>query len=310
MTIQLQRNRRMPMIDFLVDSPVETNNSLELEFVTKPDPKEDDTIYGWRTVCEMDEDGNEHWIEIPLTLEDYLHPQEGDKFMINSGHDVITGYICSALGTYIGYRTRIVDGVGSVSYGDVGIDWNIPDEAAISPDVSIIHNVRNPLEIRGIFNIAEEGTTPSLVIEVTSPSTRSADFHQKFEKYERREVPYYIIVDTMDKTSFQLVGYEMIGNGYVEMTPNEQGWLWMPPVNAWIGVQGNEVRCYDADGNYLPSHAETTEQLAETSEQLAETSEQLAETSEQLAEERARNEQLANYLRSLGIDPDNLPAGG
>ncbi|MEM7539210.1 MAG: Uma2 family endonuclease [Chloroflexota bacterium] len=337
MTIQLQRRKRMPVVDFLVDTPADapldapldnTENKRDIEFVTKPEPKDEETIYGWRDVYERDEHGNQQWVRIPLTLEDYLHPQEGDLYMHNTDHNRIAGYVENALRTHIGDRRRRTEVTGSVSYGDVGIDWNIPDEAHMSPDVTIIHNVQNPRRKRGVFNVAEEGTAPSLVVEVTSPSTRHVDFGEKFEKYERREIPYYIIIDYIehDDDSFllQLFGYEMTASRYVEMTPNEDGWLWLPPVNAWIHVEGEEVYCYDVEGNYLPDHdelsdelAETSERLAETSEQLTETtvelrqtSEQLAETSGQLAESRAQAEKFANYLRSLGIDPNNLPIDG
>ena len=90
----------------------------------------------------------------------------------------ITTLITIYVGTHIGYRTKIVDGIGSVSYRNVGIDWCLPDEAHMSPDVSIIHNVQNPRKKRDIFNVAEEDTAPSLVTEITSSTTRSADFHQ------------------------------------------------------------------------------------------------------------------------------------
>ncbi|MEM7537242.1 MAG: Uma2 family endonuclease [Chloroflexota bacterium] len=304
MTVQLQRKTRMPMVDFFVDSSAGTNeNRRDIKFVTKPDP-EDDTIYGWRDVYETDKYGNQQWVRVSLTLEDYLHPQEGDMYMQNTDHNRIAGYVENVLRRHIGDRRRRTEEAGSVSYGDVGIDWNIPDEKHLSPDVTIIHNVQNTRRKRGIFNVAEEGTAPSLVVEVTSPSTRHVDFGEKFEKYERREVPYYIIIDYIehddDTFSLQLFGYEMTSGGYVEMIPSEDGWLWLPPVNVWIDVQGDEVYCYDADGNYLPDGDELSDGWAETSERLA-------ESSEQLAEERERNEQLANYLRSLGIDPDNLP---
>jgi hypothetical protein len=36
--------------------------------------------------------------------------------------------------------------------------------------------------------------------------------------------------------------------GYVELAPNERGWLWLEPAQVWIGLEDNRVLCYNAEG--------------------------------------------------------------
>ncbi|MEM7533770.1 MAG: Uma2 family endonuclease [Chloroflexota bacterium] len=241
----------------------------------------DEIIYGWREVYETNENGETIRTLVDLTLEDYLHPQEGDMYMHGNKHDNICYDLKSTLMTYV-----VPYHHNSVAYHDVGIKWSRTSNH-LSPDISMIYDVRDPERPRGMFHVADEGTAPSLVIEVTSWSTRHTDIITKVRNYAHLGVPYYIIVDrgTRRRETLRLTGYELTPNGYVELVPNNQGWLWMAPVGLWIGIHENRVQCYDAQGNYLLNQVELTEGLAETSEQLAATSEQLAETSVALAEE-------------------------
>ena len=248
--------------------------------------------YGWRMVPEEDEHGNTHMAQVPLTLEDYLHPQIGDKHMNTQSHN----YICKYLMAVIEHYLRHIQ--GTVVYSDVGIKWDVPGVQHLAPDLSLIFNVRRTEgPPHKIFYVADEGTAPALAIEVTSPSTRDADFNNKLSLYARVGLPYYFIVDTGPRHTdappvLRLYGFELTPNGYVELRPNLYGWLWMDPVGAWIGLDSGEVRCYDAQENELPTPTGWGEALAE---ELAETSEQLAETSvaRDEAERRAEEEALA-----------------
>ena len=54
-----------------------------------PDPYR----YGWRYVNHWQEDGSLQIEQAPLTLEDVLHPQEGDFMMQNALHHHICEYL-------------------------------------------------------------------------------------------------------------------------------------------------------------------------------------------------------------------------
>ncbi|MEM7536469.1 MAG: Uma2 family endonuclease [Chloroflexota bacterium] len=291
MTVQVKprkRTRRFAPLyfDFTPDIPISTNGddapskSENIEFASE----KEENIYGWRDIYQTDEDGNEKLVRVALTLDDYLHPQEGDMHVQNRSHNRTRRYVETAM------RIHLAHIPNHAVYGDVGIDWGVSGEGYYVPDVSIFYDVYNQHLPQGIFYVAQEGTAPSVVVEVTSPTTRHVDLGDKYEAYERLGVPCLIFSDTVGTANdgsevFQLMGYDWTPNGYVPITPNEQGWLWMEPVSAWIGLHENQVRCYDVDGHYIRRPEELADALTETSEQLAETSEQLAEASEQLVEE-------------------------
>ncbi|MEM7532366.1 MAG: Uma2 family endonuclease [Chloroflexota bacterium] len=269
----------MPDQKTVPDAPTDKEQT-ELEFVTK----EEEVIYGWREVYETDANGNTTRTLVTLTLEDFLHPQEGDMHVQNRSHNKIGSYVETAMHVHL---SHIPDrGI----YGDVGIDWGVHGEGYYAPDVSVFYNVRNPNKPLGIFYVVEEGTAPSLVLEVTSPTTRHVDFGEKYEAYERLGVPCYIIVDTAgyDENGdeiFQLLGYDFTPNGFVEITPNEQGWLWMAPVSAWIGLHENQVRCYDALGNYIRRPEEEVAVRVEAEQRAEEEATARAEAERQAEEE-------------------------
>ncbi|MEM7532761.1 MAG: Uma2 family endonuclease [Chloroflexota bacterium] len=286
--------------DFDIDSTQYTNgNGYEDDFwrVHRPPADAvmdgDEAIYGWRYIVETDEHGKKQIVGVPLTLDDYLHPQEGDDHMNNRSQRAIIKYIESVLELYL----RHIQGLLILT--EVGIDWNIPGIQHYSPDISVLFNVQNPERSpQTIFKASEEGTVPSLLIEVTSPSSRHADLQDKVQRYEQLGVPYYFIVDGLRRRgnpipTLRLLGYELTSRGYVEITPNQFGWLWMAPVNAWIGLHEGDVRCYDAQGNPLPTPDNLADDLIEASDRLAETSQNLAEESVARAEAERRAEEEA-----------------
>ncbi|MDT9292868.1 MAG: hypothetical protein P5698_23410, partial [Limnospira sp. PMC 1295.21] len=110
--------------------------------------------------------------------------------------------------------------------------------------------------------------------------------------------------------------------GYQLLEANERGWLWCESLGFWLGTWSGTIdreeaiwlRFYDTEGNLvlLPEEAERqkaeqAQQLAEAERQKAEQAQQLAEAERQKAEaERQRAERLAERLRALGLDPEEL----
>ncbi len=72
----------------------------------------------------------------------------------------------------------------------IPIDWKINENTVVQPDLLIVCD-----EIKKKYL----DFTPSLIIEILSPSTAYKDRHEKFELYEQEGVPYYLIVDPQFK---------------------------------------------------------------------------------------------------------------
>jgi Uma2 family endonuclease len=153
-------------------------------------------------------------------------------------------------------------------------------------------------DLRWSYVTWQEGINPFLVVELLSPGTESEDLGQtpsqpknrppnKWQVYEKiLRIPYYAIFDRYEN-QFRL--FQIQATRYEEMTLPDQK-FWFPEINlglgrwqgSYEGVEGRWLRWYDAEGRWLPTAQERAEQ------------------------ERERADRLADRLRELGVDPDNL----
>ena len=128
---------------------------------TKTSKEKDLYRYGWREIPHTLPDGQKIYERIPLTLEDIIHPQVGDFRMQSAEHEEISTYLRALL------RERFANDPTTIVLGDVLVDWATDEMRGHGPDVAIIFNVRQK-QNWSTFREAEEGTKPSLIIEVTS----------------------------------------------------------------------------------------------------------------------------------------------
>ena len=162
----------------------------------------------------------------------------------------------------------------------------------------------------------EDGRYPDLIIELLSESTADVDRNLKKNLYQNRfHTPEYF---WFSPESLEFAGFELIGNQYQEIAVNAQGWRWSEVLGLYLGIDNSKLRYFTADGNLVPTPEEAA-QLAQQEAQLAQQEAQLAQQEAQsakarvndvelrLEEEQRRAQLLEEKLRSLGIDPDNLP---
>ena len=134
----------------------------------------------------------------------------------------------------------------------------------------------------------------------------------KFWVYEQAiRIPYYAIFDTW-KDSLEV--YHLFDNRYTKIQPNNRGHYLVPPMGVELGLKfENDVawlRWWDDTGNLLltgDERAVEAEQKQVQAEQKQVQAEQKQVQAEAIAlQERHQKEKLANYLRSLGINPDEI----
>jgi Uma2 family endonuclease len=174
---------------------------------------------------------------------------------------------------------------------DTGIYWRItepPQRGAEAPDWFYVPNV-DPLvdgQMRRSYVMWYETIAPLIVLEfVSGDGSEERDrtpVTGKFWVYEQGiRVPFYGIYEVRKA---QVEMYHLVENAYELMMPNERGHFPIPQMGVelgiWQGMYQNAelpwLRWWDAQGNLLLTGHERADRLAE-------------------------------FLRSQGIDPDQIP---
>lgn len=126
----------------------------------------------------------------------------------------------------------------------------------VSPDVFIVFGV--PKQVRENYLLWEEGRGPSVVIELTSSSTRREDTHKKHALYrDVLRVPEYFQFDPYgDYLTPPFQGYRLVGGQYRPMRLKD-GRLRSRQLNLILEPDGKQLRLVDPEtGLRLPTRAE------------------------------------------------------
>ncbi|MDN5272978.1 Uma2 family endonuclease [Chloroflexus sp. MS-CIW-1] len=242
-----------------------------------PPPADDPFRYGWRYVRRPTPDDPDHLEPVPLTLEDVLHPEEGDFIVHSDRHETDRMYLTAVL------RARLEVHGRAIVLSDVRVAWDVPDLRPHGPDVMVIPGLRERRDW-STFDVAEEGVRPALMIEITSPETRENDVVWKVAHYARAGVAQYVIVDNIGRRGerqLRLLDYRLVGDTYRLQPSDERGWVYLELADLWVGVEGDHVVCYADDGTAFGDYATVVQQAAE------------AEARARAAEEQAQREAAA-----------------
>ena len=257
--------------------------------------------YGWRDVPRYAPDGTYLGTDqVPLTLDDLLHPQFGDHAANSTVHHAEVSYLTDA------FRVRLRGVPNALVASDLGVYWGRSEFSHHSPDVSVILGVRDPATPRASFVCATEGTRPTLVVEVVSPDYRENDVsaEKKVGHYLTAGVEWYVIVDRLRLADPpRLTGRHRENGAWVMMEPDAEGRLYLPPVDAYLRVRGGRLECVvpetgEVIGDVVGYATQLDEIRAalEESDRRAEESDRRAEAerhAREAAERRAEAERLA-----------------
>ncbi|MEZ4866357.1 MAG: Uma2 family endonuclease [Caldilineaceae bacterium] len=241
---------------------------------------------GWRIRPRITPEGKVEYERIPLTAYDILHPQEEDFRVHNDEHRLFCRYLDNVISAQVAHIP------GAVVLHDTRVAWDVPGLEAHGPDIALIFNVRERKKW-GTFDVAVEGTRPALIIEVTSPETRRLDLEDKVEEYALAGVLVYIVVDahqTKRRPTYQLIGYELTPDGYVQLQSDANERLWLEPAQIWLGLNKNILECFDAENKKIGDYVEVLEayKAAETRAAEAEARAEEAEVRLHAMEEELR----------------------
>jgi Uma2 family endonuclease len=173
----------------------------------------------------------------------------------------------------------------------------------VSPDVFVVIGVR--MKKRPNYKVWEEGKGPTVVIEITSKTTKKEDLEIKFHLYQDvLKVQEYFLFDPFgDYLNPSMQGYRLVRGKYRPIDLQD-GRLPSKVLGLHLERNGDILRLYDpAADKWLPT---PNERLLEVHEaQLAAEAAKIEAESDRIAAERARqfteteNERLRRELEEL-----------
>nr|WP_230840148.1 Uma2 family endonuclease [Gloeobacter morelensis] len=137
----------------------------------------------------------------------------------------------------------------------------------------------------------EDGKYPNVIVELLSASTAAIDRGLKKQIYQDTfRTPDYFWFDP-EGTEFR--GFHLVDGRYEELSPDERGRFWSRQLELYLGVYEGWLRFFTPDGQLVLLAEEQEKQRADQEGQRADAAQR-------------RAEQLASYLRSQGVDPDQI----
>ena len=244
-------------------------------------------------------------------------PCSDDTPVDNEDQNLLPNLLLFALTTLWSDRMDWFFGVDMAVYHTTGASPKVP----VVPDAFLsvgVERKKGGKSRRSYATWEENDTAPILVLEMVSHRPND-EYDEKLDLYAKLGVLYYVIynpefwqrdrqqpfeVYKLESQTYRL----QIGEPY-----------WMPEVGLGIGrgrqviggIEQEVLLWYDAQGRAYPMADEVIRDMQaqlRAERQRAARMEQGLEQERQRAEaERQRAERLAEYVRSLGLDPDNIP---
>jgi colicin import membrane protein len=251
-------------------------------------------LYGWRYVQKTQPDGSTEMEQVPLTLEDVLHPQEGDVIIERPFHELDCRYLADVL------ASRPLGPAFAAVTADLLVDWGVAGVRDTSPDIGYFVGMREPLDLeKGTLRLANVGGRCSLAIEVVSPHTRVNDVEHKVRLYHQIGIPLYILIDQVRVGGpRRLVVYQWTPGGYVELPLDQHGRYLVASLGVYIVVHDRRVLCLDAaTGRELGNYARLLRELEEADHRNQEQALALEEGVEQLRKAEKLAQDRAEAVR-------------
>lgn len=219
----------------------------------------------------------------------------------NFAQNIFVYYLITAIRyLFRDYRYIIVGNILIYPKGNFG--------SRVAPDVMVIKKTDyDPLKIRklGSWEIDPPAfPAPNLAFEISSKSTWEVDVEYRFKPtdYAEMGIKEYFAFDpegVWKNFNTRLKGWRSENRRAIEITANEQGWLWSEQLSCWVGVEGEDLFLYRLNGEKIVTPQEYLDELESQLEDvriaLIEAEEQsLAAENQRLeAEQRAEAEHLA-----------------
>ena len=207
------------------------------------------------------------------------HPTEADLMGETAFHANLVHYLMEVLRWLLrGQLCALYENLNMYQTRDVY-------EYPVAPDVAVIKDVAYN-EFTRSWRIGKSGPPPQVVFEIASEETWTKDLRDKPGKYASMGVLEYFAYDPHEvplpaSKGRRLFGWQLNQQDKTMqvMTPASNGALWSLGLESWLVPDGSWLRLYNRAGQLQLTEAEA---------------------------EARRSKVMAEKLRSLGINPDQL----
>ena len=221
------------------------------------------------------------------------HDVEGAELTQSIFHFAAIEYLLAVLGWL--FHSQKVGVVSNINFYQTSKEDEVPQ----SPDIAIVDGLEiesRTDEDKPSYYIGEDGPPPRLVIEVSSKKTWKADLFDKPATYAGMGINEYFTFDPnlhgiwtrQWRKQGRLLGWRLDRQSgqYRELEKDEAGRIWSEELQSWLAAEGHYLKLYDETGQLRLTQSEVLR--------------------EQNRLERLRVEKLAERLRQLGENPDEI----
>ncbi len=173
--------------------------------------------------------------------------------------------------------------------------------APVAPDVMVVFG-RPKGKRRSYRQWQEDNIPPQVVFEILSPSNDSKEMDRKLEFYNTYGVEEYYLYNP---DSFQFDGW-LRQNGHLTKLWEIDGSI-SPRLGIRFETGEGELQIYRPDGQKFLTSVELQQSLQQERARVEQERVRAEQERVRAEQERVRADKLATYLRSLGVDPENLP---
>jgi Uma2 family endonuclease len=189
---------------------------------------------------------------IPFQREIVYPESDGEPMAESDLHRKEMTYLIDALGQHFARDANVYVAGNLFLYYKKG-----DPRSVVAPDLFVVKGVAK--RDRKVFKLWEEGQPPSLVVEVTSGSTKDEDIAKKKPIYERLGVEEYFLFDPLgDYLDPRLQGFRLIRGRYASARPEADGSLISRTTAVTFRLEGSRIRLVEtASGRLLPRYEES-----------------------------------------------------
>lgn len=221
------------------------------------------------------------------------HQTEKDRMGHPSAHNELVRYLWKVL-------ERLFHGQTYAMYANLNFyQTSDPFEYPEEPDLAIIEGIAYQQFTRS-YRVGKSGPAPHVIFEIASDETWNIDLKEKPVRYAHMGVQEYFAYDPYEPLlpesgNQRLFGWQLDRDkrSMKKMQPRLDGALWSPGLESWLVPDEALLRLYDNADQLRLTPEEDACRRADAARQ-------------QIENATRRTQALADKLRSMGIDPEQV----